>query len=150
MPFCRPVGAFARVAQNAWSGRQGPRYSAACGSAAPPLQSQGMARILSTLMMALTMFLVPLGMHVGANAFAATLTAEMVGCEDMSHPGATEQKAVSKASCAVICAAIPVLAAGFPAEAFVDEAKPAIGSMAQLVGIRPDAEIPPPRTIPAI
>lgn len=109
-----------------------------------------MARILSTLVIALTMFFVPLGMHVGAKAWTATPTVTMDGCEGMIHHGQAEQKADVIANCAVTCAAIPMLSVGLSAHTFFDEVKPRLGPMIRLVGISPQVEVPPPRATSAI
>lgn len=110
-----------------------------------------MARLLSTLLIAFAMFCAPLAMHMSGSAMANTTAVEMgAGCEGMAHHAPDEQKSDTKASCAVACSAIPGLPAAMPTEALVTKAEPFMGTTRPLTGIWPEAEIPPPRSAPAI
>lgn len=82
---------------------------------------------------------------------ASPVAAEMSnGCEGMAHHAPDKQKPDSWPNCAVACAAIPGLPAALPAEAVLTEADTFTGPTRLLTGIGPEAELPPPRSAPAI
>jgi hypothetical protein len=110
-----------------------------------------MARLLSTLLVAIAIFCAPLAMHIGGSAMASPVAVEMGnGCEGMAHHAPDKKKPESRSSCAVACAAIPGLPAALPAEAILTEAGTFTGPTRLLTGIGPEAELPPPRSAPAI
>lgn len=110
-----------------------------------------MIRVLTTLLIAFAMLCAPLAMHSGGSAMANPAAAETAGgCEGMTHRAPDEQKSDAKASCAVACAAIPGLPAAMTPTGFLAQSDPFMAPPHQLTSLCPEAETPPPRTIPAI
>ena len=105
-----------------------------------------MIRLVTAFLLMLALFCAPVAMHIAGIAMAAPATTKMdQGCEGMGHHSPDKQKPGSGISCAVACAAIPALPAALPTEAFHDETHPFTGPISHLIGIGPEAELPPPR-----
>lgn len=106
-----------------------------------------MIRLVTAFLLMLALFCAPVAMHMGGIAMAAPATTKMdPGCEGMGHHAPDKQKPGSGMICAVACAAIPALPAALPFKALYDETHPFTGPISLLIGIGPEAELPPPRT----
>jgi hypothetical protein len=123
---------------------------------AAALSRRAMARLLSSLMIALGLLLAPLGMANGAAAAmphhgaAMTMAAAEGPCAGMPAPADKERKADLKLSCASACAAFIPAVAPLAAHAGLapDPAAPLLPR--RLAGLDPERETPPPRTAPEI
>ena len=114
----------------------------------------GMVRLLSSIIVALALFLSPLAMASGSGMAmshpAAASTSEAAGHCGGSETPADDGKGPVKLSCASACAAF--LPAG-PAASDEAPADPAVLTHAGpqlLVGVHPEGETPPPRMTPEI
>ncbi|OUC56175.1 hypothetical protein CA262_15905 [Sphingobium sp. GW456-12-10-14-TSB1] len=109
-----------------------------------------MFRLVSTLLIALGLFLGPITMDMGpAMAAAQTIGAGEHGCADMPHPAPDEKSKTSGSpSCAALCAAIPALPADLRALPATPRTILVAAATLPLTGIAPRVETPPPRLNP--
>lgn len=130
------------------------RRTRAAGNEPAPCQERGrpgLLRLVSALVMALSLFLTSLAMSSGV----AMAQSAPVPLSDMSHcigkhETAPDQPPAAKISCAIACAAVQPMAPQMPPH--IARLAPPLSSQPspRLEGLHPDTTSPPPRLFPEV
>lgn len=106
-------------------------------------------RFLSSLLVALALFVTPLAMtgEGAAMAHSKTATSEMPGhCPDpVGGGGDMDHGSKAKLQCMAMCAAVPAVPAAMAERVMSPRAVRVIAAVAMRAGIAPDGDTPPPR-----
>jgi hypothetical protein len=104
-------------------------------------------RLLSSLLVALALFLTPLAMTGGAAmAHGGTATSEMPGhCTDPAAGSDMDHGSKAKLQCMAMCAAVPAIPAAMAVHVAAPRVVLAMTAVPMRAGIAPDRDTPPPR-----
>ena len=134
--------------------RHGPSAPFIVSSRASLYLPSGMVRLLSSLFVALALFLSPLSMAGGSGmAMSHPVTSAAPDMEDHcagSESSTDEGKAPAKLSCASACAAFLPASPIASNEAPAERVALTLPGPQLLIGIHPEGETPPPRLSPEI
>jgi hypothetical protein len=124
------------------------------GTRQHPYLSRSMIRLMSSMLVALALFVSPLLMASGASmamphAAAASGTQTGSHCADSEAP-AEDDTSRGDASCASACAAFPAIGPAYLEEALPVRPPAAAGIPQALSSIHPEGELRPPRITPEI